>query len=53
MCHDFLVKWLGAPGPLVQVVDYSCEWLNQRTIFVFQKLKFILPLAWGVNLPCV
>lgn len=38
-------------GFMVEEVDYTCGWLNQRTIFVFQKLKFFLPLAWVVILP--
>lgn len=35
----------------VAEIDYNVGWLSQKTIFIFLKLKLILPLAWLVILP--
>ena len=35
----------------VEEIADNIGWLSQKTIFVFKKMKFILPLAWLVILP--
>lgn len=38
-------------GFQIEEIDYNVGWLSQKTIFIFQKLKFMLPVAWIAVLP--